>query len=41
MIANLDVKTKKILYELDLNSRKQASIIAKKVGLSKKLLTLA
>src|SRR3989338_6790520 len=31
----LDVKDKKILYELDSNSRQPLSIIAKKVGLSR------
>lgn len=32
---NLDLKDRKILYQLDLNSRQSNSVIAKKVGLSK------
>ena len=35
MIENLDLKDKKILYELDLNCRQSDSKIAKKVGLSR------
>ncbi len=35
MTFKLDLKDKKILYELDLNCRKSSSQIAKKVGLSK------
>ena len=37
MSVKLDVKDKKILYELDLNSRQPNSEIAKKVGLSKQV----
>ena len=33
----LDLKDKKILYELDLNSRATLNEIAKKVGLSKQV----
>jgi Lrp/AsnC family leucine-responsive transcriptional regulator len=35
MNLKLDLKDKKILYELDINSRESFSVIAKKVGLSK------
>ena len=34
-MTKLDLKDKKILYELDLNSRQSFHQIAKKVGLSK------
>ena len=34
---NLDLKDRKILYELDSNSRQPLSQIAKKVGLSKEV----
>jgi len=37
MAVNLDVKDRKILYELDINSRQSNSEIAKKVGLSKQV----
>ncbi len=37
--AQLDVKDKKILYELDINARQSASEIGKKVGLSKQVVT--
>ncbi len=37
MSQNLDVKDRKILYELDINSRQSNSEIAKKVGLSKQV----
>ena len=37
MKANLDAKDRKILYELDINSRQASSEIAKKVGLSKQV----
>ena len=37
MIVKLDVKDRKILYELDINSRQSNSEIAKKVGLSKQV----
>jgi len=37
MSAKLDLKDKKILYELDINSRQTNSEIAKKVGLSKQV----
>ncbi len=36
-MTKLDLKDKKILYELDINSRQPNSEIAKKVGLSKQL----
>jgi Lrp/AsnC family transcriptional regulator, leucine-responsive regulatory protein len=35
MNINLDVKNRKLLYELECNSRKPASLLAKKIGLSK------
>ncbi|VVB79401.1 HTH-type transcriptional regulator LrpA [uncultured archaeon] len=35
MVENLDLKDKKILYELDINARQSYGSIAKKVGLSK------
>src|SRR3989344_5775270 len=35
--ASLDVKDKKILYQLDINARQSASEIGKKVGLSKQV----
>lgn len=34
MVVKLDLKDRKILHELDMNSRKPSSIIAKKVGLT-------
>ena len=37
MVVKLDVKDRKILYELDINSRQSNSEIAKKVGLSKQV----
>src|SRR3989344_659037 len=37
MLNKLDLKDKKILYELDLNSRQSASQISKKIGLSKEV----
>src|SRR3989344_9070478 len=37
--ASLDVKDRKILYELDVNARQSASEIGKKVGLSKQVVT--
>src|SRR3989344_4558251 len=37
MKASLDAKDRKILYELDINSRQASSKIAKKVGLSKQV----
>ena len=37
MVLNLDVKDKKLLYQLDINSRQTNSEIAKKVGLSKQV----
>lgn len=37
MVAKLDLKDRKILYELDVNSRQPNSAIAKKVGLSKQV----
>ena len=37
MALKLDVKDKKILYQLDVNSRQPNSEIAKKVGLSKQV----
>lgn len=37
MTVKLDVKNRKILYELDINSRQSNSEIAKKVGLSKQV----
>ena len=37
MVVRLDVKDRKILYELDINSRQSNSEIAKKVGLSKQV----
>ncbi len=37
MALNLDVKDRKILYQLDINSRQSNSEIAKKVGLSKQV----
>ena len=40
MKAKLDIKDKKILYELDVNSRQSNSMIAKKVGLSKQVVGL-
>jgi DNA-binding Lrp family transcriptional regulator len=39
MAIKLDLKDKKILYELDLNARQNNSKIAKKVGLSKDAIT--
>jgi DNA-binding Lrp family transcriptional regulator len=35
MLKNLDLKDRKILYELDLDSRQSFRSIGKKVGLSK------
>ena len=35
MAIKLDLKDRKILYELDINSRQPFAAIAKKVGLSK------
>ena len=40
MTYELDLKDKKILYELDINSRQPNSEIAKKVGLSKQIVGL-
>ena len=40
MTLKLDLKDKKILYELDIDSRQSASQLAKKVGLSKQGCTL-
>lgn len=40
MVAELDLKDRKILYELDINSRQLNSEIAKKVGLSKQVVGL-
>ena len=37
--ASLDLKDRKILYELDVNARQSASEIGKKVGLSKQVVT--
>ena len=37
MAIKLDLKDRKILYELDMNSRKSNTEIAKKVGLSKQV----
>lgn len=37
--AKLDLKDRKILYELDINARQTASQIGKKVGLSKQVVT--
>lgn len=37
MVLKLDVKDRKILYELDINSRQSNAEIAKKVGLSKQV----
>ncbi len=37
MVVKIDLKDKKILYELDVNSRQPNSKIAKKVGLSKQV----
>jgi DNA-binding Lrp family transcriptional regulator len=37
--ARLDVKDRKILYELDINARQSASEIGKKVGLSKQVVS--
>ena len=37
MVITLDAKDRKILYELDINSRHSNSEIAKKVGLSKQV----
>jgi len=37
MTVNLDIKDRKIIYELDVNSRQTNSAIAKKVGLSKQV----
>ena len=37
--AHLDIKDRKILYELDVNARLSASDIGKKVGLSKQVVT--
>ncbi len=39
MPVQLDLKDRKILYELDLDSRRSASQIAKKVGLSKEVVS--
>ena len=35
MTLKIDLKDRKILYELDLNSRQSNSTLGKKVGLSK------
>lgn len=37
MISNLNIKTKSLLYELDLNSRRTNSKIAKSIGISKEV----
>jgi len=37
--ASLDLKDKKILYQLDVNARRSASEIGKKIGLSKQVVT--
>jgi len=38
-VIKLDVKDKKIIYELDLNCRQSLNQIAKKVGLSKQVIS--
>jgi Lrp/AsnC family transcriptional regulator for asnA, asnC and gidA len=38
-MKKIDLKDKKILYQLDINSRQSSSQIAKKVGLTKKVVT--
>lgn len=40
MVVKLDLKDRKVLYELDIDSRQSASQLAKKVGLSKQGCTL-
>ena len=40
MPNELDLKDRKILYELDINSRQSNSEIAKKTGLSKQVIGL-